>query len=290
MRFRVTTWNVNSVRLRLGHLATLIAAHDPDILCLQETKVVDELFPRDAFAEAGFTHQHIHGQKSYNGVAILSRLAFEPLKSRDWCAKGDCRHAAARFAEGIELHNFYVPAGGDVPDPEANPKFAHKLDFLAEMACAFGARKAKRSSRLILAGDLNIAPLETDVWSHKQLLKVVSHTPVEVEALGALQAAHRLGRRGAPHHPARRETLFLVVVPGAGLGGGGPRAAPRSCLGDPGIGRRCDRRPGAARGARLEAALGPRTGERDAGDLSGLGALKRRAGSRRISGGPRSRA
>ena len=190
MRFRVTTWNVNSVRLRLGHLATLIAAHDPDILCLQETKVVDELFPRDAFAEAGFTHQHIHGQKSYNGVAILSRLAFEPLKSRDWCAKGDCRHAAARFAEGIELHNFYVPAGGDVPDPEANPKFAHKLDFLAEMACAFGARKAKRSSRLILAGDLNIAPLETDVWSHKQLLKVVSHTPVEVEALGALQAAH----------------------------------------------------------------------------------------------------
>jgi exodeoxyribonuclease-3 len=190
MRLRVTTWNVNSVRLRLDHLPTLIAAHNPDVLCLQETKVVDELFPRDAFAQAGFAHQQIHGQKSYNGVAILSRVPFEPLKPRDWCAKGDCRHAVARFAGGVELHNFYVPAGGDVPDPEANPKFAHKLDFLAEMTRVFGARKGKRTNRLILVGDLNIAPLETDVWSHKQLLKVVSHTPVEVEALGAVQAAH----------------------------------------------------------------------------------------------------
>jgi exodeoxyribonuclease-3 len=189
MRLRVTTWNVNSVRLRLDHLPALIAKHDPDVLCLQETKVVDELFPREAFADAGFIHQKIRGQKSYNGVAILSRVAFEPIPARDWCAKGDCRHVAVRFAGNVELHNFYVPAGGDVPDPEANPKFAHKLDFLAEMTDVFGARKVKRKNRAILVGDLNIAPLETDVWSHKQLLKVVSHTPVEVEALGALQAA-----------------------------------------------------------------------------------------------------
>jgi len=213
MRLRVTTWNVNSVRLRLDHLPTLIAAHNPDVLCLQETKVVDELFPRDAFAQAGFAHQQIHGQKSYNGVAILSRVPFEPLKPRDWCAKGDCRHAVARFAGGVELHNFYVPAGGDVPDPEANPKFAHKLDFLAEMTRVFGARKGKRTNRLILVGDLNIAPLETDVWSHKQLLKVVSHTPVEVEALGAVQAALGVGDEG----------IQAVLVPypvGGGHGAG----------------------------------------------------------------------
>jgi exodeoxyribonuclease-3 len=89
---------------------------------------------------------------------------------------------------GIELHNLYIPAGGDIPDPEANPKFAHKLQFLDEVTAWFAADSPK-DKKAILVGDLNIAPLETDVWSHKDLLKVVSHTPIEVEKLGRLQGA-----------------------------------------------------------------------------------------------------
>jgi exodeoxyribonuclease-3 len=90
---------------------------------------------------------------------------------------------------GIELHNLYVPAGGDLPDPELNSKFRHKLEFLAALTDWF--RQSREDGRsAVLVGDLNVAPLETDVWSHRQLLKVVSHTPVEVAALGALQASH----------------------------------------------------------------------------------------------------
>ena len=83
----------------------------------------------------------------------------------------------------VELHDFYVPAGGDIPDPVANPKYAHKLQFVAEATNWFAARPAL--ARTVLVGDLNIAPLERDVWSHKQLLDVVSHTPPETEGLTA---------------------------------------------------------------------------------------------------------
>jgi exodeoxyribonuclease-3 len=90
---------------------------------------------------------------------------------------------------GVELHNFYVPAGGDIPDPKANPKFAHKLHFLEGMEKFFSARKAKKNNPVLLMGDLNVAPQEHDVWSHKQLLNIVSHTPVETRLLGEAQAA-----------------------------------------------------------------------------------------------------
>jgi exodeoxyribonuclease-3 len=117
-------------------------------------------------------------------VAILSRLPLTPVTTTpDWCEKGDCRHIAAEIptsAGPLTLHNFYVPAGGDVADRDANPKFGHKLDFIAEARDWFASHPPKRS---VLVGDLNIAPLEHDVWSHKQLLDVVSHTPVETTGL-----------------------------------------------------------------------------------------------------------
>jgi exodeoxyribonuclease III len=91
------------------------------------------------------------------------------------------RPAAAK----VLVHNFYVPAGGDEPDPEINPKFRHKLDFVAEMHGVPAAESADGAS--ILVGDLNIAPLETDVWSHRQLLNVVSHTPIETEGLETMR-------------------------------------------------------------------------------------------------------
>lgn len=191
---RVATWNINSVRLRLPLLKDLVAALDPDVICLQETKCPDEHFPHDGVAALGFGHRAVRGMKGYNGVAILSRLPFALREGDpDWCGKGDCRHIAVELdAPGgaVELHDFYIPAGGDVPDREVNPKFAHKLDFVAEASSWSAARAAAGGfRRAILVGDLNIAPLEHDVWSHKQLLDVVSHTPVEVDALTTFQRA-----------------------------------------------------------------------------------------------------
>ena len=190
MPLRLVTWNVNSVRLRIGAIERLVAMSRPDVLCLQETKVVDDDFPRASLEALGFRHLRIHGMKSYNGVAILSRLPLETFETRSWCGRNDCRHVTAMLPGRIELHNLYIPAGGDVPDPRANDKFAHKLQFLDELTGWFAAN-AKRGRKAVLVGDLNIAPLETDVWSHKQLLDVVSHTPVEVERLAKLQASWR---------------------------------------------------------------------------------------------------
>lgn len=186
---KIATWNINSVRLRLELALEFLRNHKPDVLCLQETKVADPLFPSEAFAKAGYVHQAIAGQKGYHGVATLSRLPFAKADSLKLCGKDDARHAVTHFGNGIELHNFYVPAGGDEPDPKANPKFAHKLEFLAEMARMFAGRRGKRSARVVLVGDLNVAPLENDVWSHKQLLDVVSHTPVETGLLNEARAA-----------------------------------------------------------------------------------------------------
>ena len=188
MSLVISTWNINSVRLRLDGIAALAEEHDPDVICLQETKVVNDAFPRDALADMGYGHQVINGIKGYNGVAILSRLPFADQGMREWCGKADGRHAWAVLENGIEINNFYVPAGGNEPDILANDKFAHKLDFLGEMTNWFAARKAP-DNKLVLVGDLNVAPLENDVWSHTALVKVVSHTPVEVEAMAALMAA-----------------------------------------------------------------------------------------------------
>ena len=186
MTVKIATWNINSVRLREPMVQRLLREEAPDILCLQEIKSPVELVPRDGFAALGYTHFVARGQKGYNGVAILSRLPIEDAGSRGFCEKGDSRHVAARLPSGAVLHNFYIPAGGDIPDPVANPKFAHKLAFLEEMRAWFAAEHPRKA---ILVGDLNIAPREDDVWNHKALLKIVSHTPVEVDGMAAMRGA-----------------------------------------------------------------------------------------------------
>lgn len=190
MPLKIATWNINSVRLRIGLVTRLLAEERPDVLCLQETKCPDDAFPEKEIRKAGYEHIAKVGQKGYHGVAVLSRLPLEKVSSRQFCGKADCRHVAVSVA-GVELHNFYVPAGGDEPDPEVNGKFAHKLDFLGEMADWFGAARGKTTAPRILVGDLNVAPLENDVWSHRQMLKVVSHTPVEVDLMDRAMAAHK---------------------------------------------------------------------------------------------------
>ncbi len=192
MQLKVTTWNINSVRLRIGLVAKFIKSVRPDVLCLQEIKCIDDAFPLKRFKRLGYTHVALSGQKGYHGVAVLSRLPFDSVDIRSFCGKSDCRHVAAVLGEKaglrdpVTLHNFYVPAGGDAPDPAINPKFAHKLAFLDEMRAATHLRPSN-GQRAIVVGDLNVAPLEHDVWSHKQLLRVVSHTPIECEKLTAVQ-------------------------------------------------------------------------------------------------------
>lgn len=191
MTFKIATWNINSVRLRMPLVLRYLKSHGPDVLCLQETKCRDGEFPSGDLRSAGYEHIAIHGQKGYHGVAIASRHPLSRIDRHDFCAKGDARHIAATVAAGdreITVHNFYVPAGGDVADPELNPKFAHKLSFLDEMAEWIAQDKLAQTSS-VLVGDLNIAPLEADVWNHKALVKVVSHTPIEVERLARVFAS-----------------------------------------------------------------------------------------------------
>jgi len=185
---KLLTWNINSVRLRAPLLMeNLVKTMKPDVICLQETKTPDEHFPHEIFEQLGFKHRHVHGMKGYNGVAILSKIPFAKTHCFNRVGREDCRHIAVQFPD-FELHNLYIPAGGDIPDRKANEKFAHKLDFVDELTAWFGKTYTKKKP-LMVVGDFNIAPLEHDVWSHKQLLDVVSHTPIEVEKLGKFQAS-----------------------------------------------------------------------------------------------------
>ncbi|MBN1237124.1 MAG: exodeoxyribonuclease III [Gammaproteobacteria bacterium] len=195
MKFSVATWNINSVRLRMPIVRSFLRKHAPDVLCLQETKCPDENFPYKDFRKLGYEYIAVHGQKGYHGVAIVSKHPFSKSGRDSFCGKQDARHVSAVFdgdaglSTPVTLQNFYIPAGGDEPDPRINPKFAHKLDFLDELKSYSACVDAIGGARSILVGDLNVAPLEHDVWSHKQMLKVVSHTPIEVEKFAAVQKA-----------------------------------------------------------------------------------------------------
>ena len=194
---KIASWNINSVRFRMDIVARFLKEMAPDILCLQETKAENAQFPMDALKGLGYPHIVINGQKMHHGVAILSKVPLVEDRSHDWQDNGEARHIGARLPNGVLLENVYVPAGGDIPDREQNPKFGQKLDFLGRMI----DWSSSLSEPTILTGDFNIAPLESDVWNHRQLIDVVSHTPIEVETLARLQASHNwvdLGRHFVP--------------------------------------------------------------------------------------------
>jgi exodeoxyribonuclease-3 len=196
-RIKIASWNINSVRARLPIVERFLVEEAPDILCLQETKALDTVFPADLFRRLGYVHQKLNGQKMHHGVAILSKLPLHDEGRHDWQDNGEARHVGARLDCGLRLENVYVPAGGDIPDRTLNPKFGQKLDFIERMT----RWSETLNEPTLIVGDFNVAPLECDVWSHRALLDVVSHTPVEVEALERLQAAHGwvdLGRRFIP--------------------------------------------------------------------------------------------
>src|SRR5438067_11059888 len=128
MRLRIASWNVNSVRLRVEHLKRFAMEQAPDVLCLQEIKCQEGEFPAEALAEAGYRHLRIRGQKGWHGVAIASRLPIDDAPALEVCREGHARSVSAVVA-GVEIQNFYIPAGGDIPDRSVNPKFDHKIDF-----------------------------------------------------------------------------------------------------------------------------------------------------------------
>jgi len=199
----IASWNINSIRRRIDLVARFVVEAQPDALCLQEIKCRDGEFPTAAFRAIGLPHLHVVGQKGWHGVAIASRLPLEPLPHPAICPRGEARAAAVRI-RGLELHTLYIPAGGDLADPTANPKFAHKLETLARLQRLYAGAGARP---LVLTGDLNVAPGEHDVWSHRQLLDVVSHTPIETEALERARAAAELIDLARQFRPAP-EKLF----------------------------------------------------------------------------------
>lgn len=181
---RIVTWNINSVRLRINLLNKLCLEHKPDVICLQETKAEDKHFPIEAIKNMGYEHVIYSGEKSYNGVAIISKIHISDNYSLSLYNE-DKRHICA-IINDIEVHNFYVPAGGDEPDVDINPKYKHKLSYVQMMQEWFSTNR-KKNNKIILVGDLNIAPHEHDVWSSKQLRNVISHTKAERTALLELQ-------------------------------------------------------------------------------------------------------
>lgn len=186
MTLRIATWNINSVRLRIDQVARFVAERKPDVLMLQEIKCTTDQFPRQAFIDMGLPHLNVQGQKGWHGVATASRLPIEDIPTLDVCREGHARCASVVVA-GVEMQNFYIPAGGDVADRALNPKFDHKMDFYERLTAEMTRRDRKKP--LVLAGDFNIAPSEYDVWNHRYMSKIVSHTPIEVETLNRLQDA-----------------------------------------------------------------------------------------------------
>ena len=177
---KICSWNINSVRLRENLVLRLLKKHSPDIICLQECKALVADIPIKSFSNIGYKYMIARGQKSYNGVAILSRVPFKNEFAVDFASLNQASHIAGELENGIIIHNFYVPAGGDEPDEGKNLKFAQKLKFLNDMKSWFDLNQSKKA---ILVGDLNIAPYEDDVWDHKKMNKVVSHTPLEIDNL-----------------------------------------------------------------------------------------------------------
>ena len=175
---KIVSWNVNSVNVRKPLLKKLIEEFSPEVICLQETKTDNNSFPTNFFEKKDYKC-FLNGMRSYNGVAIISKEQPKEFFCHDYCEKNDARHIEVEIG-GYKIHSVYVPAGGEEPNAATNKKFQHKLDFLDRLSEFVTDRK---NDNMVLCGDLNVAPYEDDVWSHKQLKNVVSHTDIERKKL-----------------------------------------------------------------------------------------------------------
>ncbi|MBN9543594.1 MAG: endonuclease/exonuclease/phosphatase family protein [Alphaproteobacteria bacterium] len=172
---RIFSWNINSIRIRGDLIRYIFEKYNPDIIVLQETKVKNEEFPLQIFTDNGYKYNFINGDSHYSGVAILSKIPGKILPYKNFVGLPS-RDIAVSF-DNFELHNLYVPAGGYEASLELT-KFAQKIEYFKELIKWSKDYHLANQSAIIL-GDINIAPEENDVWSHKQLLTEVSHTPLE---------------------------------------------------------------------------------------------------------------
>lgn len=157
---KIATWNINGINSRLQHVLDWCDKNDPDVLCLQELKCIDPRFPLQKLRAAGFPYIEFHGEKAYNGVAMLSKHRIDDLQKN---FAGDAEDAPRRLivgtVEGVRIVNVYVPHGTAL----GTDKFAFKLDWLKRLRKYFDDN-FNIDDDVLLCGDLNVAPHELDVW------------------------------------------------------------------------------------------------------------------------------
>ncbi len=179
---RIATWNVNSITARVEHVSKWCDAASPDVLCLQETKCVDAKFPHRKFREIGYPHTAVHGERGYNGVAIVSKLPLTNIERNLPGDEGAARRMIAATLEGLRIVNVYVPHGTKF----GSEKFRGKLDWIARLRKYFDERHETRSE-VILCGDINVAPHELDVWNPSLWKDKMHFTRPEREAIQDLK-------------------------------------------------------------------------------------------------------
>jgi exodeoxyribonuclease-3 len=177
---KIATWNVNSLKVRLGHVLDWLAAEKPDVLALQETKTVDENFPSEEIEAAGY-RAAFSGQKTYNGVAILSLAQGDEIATDLPGLEDPQRRILASTIGGIRVLNVYVPNGKEV----GSDKYAYKLDWLEKLR-SFVAAELSRHPRLVVLGDFNIAPEDRDVHDPEEWRGKILCSDPERAALGEL--------------------------------------------------------------------------------------------------------
>ena len=178
----VASWNVNSLRVRLDQVLTWLEKHQPDVVGLQETKVTDDAFPAEPLRQAGY-HVANNGQKTYNGVALLSRQPRADLVTEVGDLDDPQRRLIAATVGGVRIFNVYVPNGQSV----GSDKFGYKLDWLEALRCQL-AEELKHHDRLLVMGDFNIAPDDRDVHDPAGWEGNVLVSPEERDALSAILA------------------------------------------------------------------------------------------------------
>lgn len=179
---KIATWNVNSLNVRLPHVLEWLGANTPDVLVLQELKQVTEAFPGDALAELGYA-SIASGQKTYNGVAVISRSApLDPVFEFPGFEDSQ-RRVLGATVDGVRIIDLYVPNGQSV----GSEKYAYKLGWLGALR-GFLEDELTRHDKLVVLGDFNIAPADDDVYDAEKWGDGILCSPREREALNSLIA------------------------------------------------------------------------------------------------------
>jgi exodeoxyribonuclease-3 len=177
---KIATWNVNSMKVRLPHVVEWLQNHEPDVLVLQEIKQLAENFPTEALQEIGY-HSIASGQKTYNGVAVISKTpATDPVT--DFPDLDDPqRRILASTVDGVRIIDLYIPNGSEV----GSEKYAYKLNWLKSLR-NFLEAEMRRHENVVVLGDFNIAPADADVYDPEKWGDAILCSPLEREALGEL--------------------------------------------------------------------------------------------------------